>query len=53
MTHSTEKDSILVVDDALNTLEILKRNLVSQGYIVFTASAVVEAIKISQRTRFS
>jgi len=50
MTHSTEKDSILVVDDALNTLEILKRNLVSQGYIVFTASAVVEAIKILEST---
>ena len=32
------KSSILVVDDALDTLEILDRNLSSKGYRVFTAS---------------
>ncbi|UCD16718.1 MAG: sigma-54-dependent Fis family transcriptional regulator [Candidatus Zixiibacteriota bacterium] len=38
------KSSILVVDDAPDTLEIIKRNLSSQGFKVFTASSVTEAI---------
>ena len=37
---------ILVVDDAPDTLEVLQRNLSSQGYQVLTAPAVVEAIEI-------
>ena len=41
-----EKERILVVDDAPNTLELLQRNLTSQGYQVFTASNVPEAIKL-------
>ncbi len=40
------KESILVVDDAPATLEVLERNLVSEGYRVFTAPGVAEAIKI-------
>ena len=43
---SAKKDRILVVDDAPNTLELLQRNLTSQGYQVFTASKVPEAIKL-------
>jgi len=46
MAPSIEKEHILVVDDAKNTLEVLQRNLTSKGYRVFTASGVVEAIKI-------
>ncbi|MEQ8224128.1 MAG: sigma-54 dependent transcriptional regulator [Candidatus Eremiobacterota bacterium] len=42
----SEKKRILLVDDSINTLEVLQRNLISQGYEVFTASAVGEAIKI-------
>jgi two-component system, NtrC family, response regulator HydG len=45
MPTKVEKECILVVDDAPNTLELLQRNLTSQGYQVFTASNVPEAIK--------
>lgn len=50
MPHSTKKENILVVDDVLTTLEVLKRNLTSQGYVVFTAPGVVEAIEILEST---
>ena len=46
MSHPVKKERILVVDDSLNTLEVLQRNLTSQEYQVFTASSVPEAIKI-------
>ncbi len=46
------KESILVVDDAPNTLEILQRNLQSEGYRVLTASDVASAIQILQQTPF-
>ncbi|MBN1798145.1 MAG: sigma-54-dependent Fis family transcriptional regulator [Spirochaetales bacterium] len=42
----TKKQSILVVDDALNTVEIIERNLKSQGYKVFSALNVADAVKI-------
>ncbi len=38
--------SILVVDDAPDTLEILQRNLSSQGYKVYTAPGVAEALQL-------
>ncbi len=44
MTDRNEK--ILVVDDAPDTLEVLRRNLSSQGYEVYVASSVAEALKI-------
>ena len=44
------KTSILVVDDAPDTLEILQRNLSAQGYLVFTAAGVVDAIKFLEAT---
>jgi len=46
MKDPSKKERILVVDDSPDTLEVLKRNLESKGYIVFTASGAVEAIKI-------
>ena len=46
MTKSESKESILVVDDAINTLEVIKRNLVSKGYQVYTATSVDEALRI-------
>jgi CheY-like chemotaxis protein len=46
MSPRTEKERILLVDDAPSTLEVLQRNLTSQGYQIFTASNVTEAIKI-------
>lgn len=50
MAVSKDKERILVVDDAPNTLEILQRNLTAEGYQVFTASAVVEAIRVIEST---
>jgi two-component system response regulator HydG len=50
MSHPVKKERILVVDDSLNTLEVLQRNLTSQEYQVFTASGVPEAIKILDAT---
>jgi two-component system response regulator HydG len=46
MKDSLKKVRILVVDDSPDTLEVLKRNLESEGYLVFTAPGAVEAIKI-------
>jgi DNA-binding NtrC family response regulator len=50
MSHSIEKECILVVDDAPETLEVLQRNLISEGYIVYTAPDVSEALKILDST---
>jgi DNA-binding NtrC family response regulator len=44
------KASILVVDDARDTVEIIQRNLTHQGYHVFTASSVGEAIRFLETT---
>ncbi|MBN2534854.1 MAG: sigma-54-dependent Fis family transcriptional regulator [Spirochaetales bacterium] len=46
MDTRSKKESILVVDDAKDTVEIFKRNLTSEGYQVFTAYSAVEAINI-------
>jgi DNA-binding NtrC family response regulator len=50
MVHSIKNDRILVVDDAPTTLEVLQRNLTSQGYQVFTAPGVPEAINVLDTT---
>ena len=50
MTSPSEKASILVVDDVPNTVEVLQRNLTAQGYTVFTAPGVPEAIRITEST---
>jgi len=49
MTKSEPKESILAVDDAINTLEVIKRNLVSKGYQVYTATSVDEALRILEK----
>ncbi|RPI78670.1 MAG: sigma-54-dependent Fis family transcriptional regulator [Desulfobacteraceae bacterium] len=46
--HPTEK--ILVVDDTPGTLEVIKRNLDSKGYNIFTATNVQDAIEILEST---
>ena len=43
---TTPKQNILVVDDAPTAIDILVRNLVSRCYCIFTASNVVDAVKI-------
>jgi two-component system response regulator HydG len=50
MAGATESERILVVDDAPDTLEVIQRNLASQGYTVYTAPAVAEAIRILEST---
>ena len=49
-TADNDKERILVVDDAPRTLEVLKRNLDSRGYVVFTASSVAKATEILDAT---
>ncbi len=46
MAKPRTKHRILVVDDALETLEVLQRNLASQGYQVYTAPGVNEALQV-------
>jgi DNA-binding NtrC family response regulator len=50
MEPSTEKERILVVDDAQYTLELLQRNLLSVGYVVFAAQGVTDAIRVLEET---
>lgn len=50
MARSAKKERILVVDDAPNTLEVLERNLSAEGYHVYTAPGVAEAIGILEST---
>lgn len=52
MSSSPKKQRILIVDDSVNTLEVLQRNLTSEGYHVFTASGVSEALEILGGTQF-
>jgi DNA-binding NtrC family response regulator len=50
MSASAERERILLVDDAPDTLEVLQRNLRSKGYQVFTAPGVADAIRILEET---
>jgi DNA-binding NtrC family response regulator len=50
MRNVTEKERILVVDDSPETLEMIERNLRSEGYDVFTAPGVAEAIEFLGHT---
>ncbi len=49
-TKSDKKKKILVVDDVTDTLEVIQRNLTSEGYRVFTAQSVYDAIKFLEAT---
>jgi DNA-binding NtrC family response regulator len=51
MADAVRKERILIVDDTPNTLEVLQRNLTSQGYQTFIASQATEAINLLNRTR--
>ena len=50
MGPAADKESILVVDDAPDTLELIRRNLAAKGHQVFTAPGAVEAIRILDST---
>jgi two-component system response regulator HydG len=47
---ASTRESILVVDDAPETLEVLRRNLESEGYRVLTAPVVAEALAVLEAT---
>jgi DNA-binding NtrC family response regulator len=42
----SDKERILVVDDAPSTIEVLSRNLTNNGYRVFTAQSVSDAVEV-------
>jgi len=50
-TPRSERAAILVVDDSADTLELLRRNLTSEGYVVFTAPRVAEATKVLESAK--
>ncbi|MFH1422581.1 MAG: sigma-54 dependent transcriptional regulator [Planctomycetota bacterium] len=50
MTPLESKESILLVDDAPDTIEILQRNLSSKGYRIYTSSNVEEAMRVLDGT---
>jgi DNA-binding NtrC family response regulator len=50
IASALDKESILVVDDAPETLEVLRRNLESEGYRVSTAPGVTEALAVLEAT---
>lgn len=50
MTKSEKKESILIVDDNPDMLELIKRNLTPKGYKVFTSPGVYEATKVLDST---
>lgn len=50
MKSPSDRETILVVDDVPNTVEVLQRNLNSQGYTVLTAFGVAEALRILEGT---
>ncbi|MCE5334793.1 MAG: sigma-54 dependent transcriptional regulator [Desulfobacteraceae bacterium] len=39
-------ETILVVDDSADTVEMLRRNLASRGFAVLTATSVTQAVKV-------
>jgi two-component system response regulator HydG len=49
--NPSREESILIVDDVPNTLEVLQRNLSSVGFTVYTASNVPKAIRILESSR--
>jgi two-component system response regulator HydG len=51
MSRSAESESILVVDDAPTTTEIVQRNLGARGFPVYTASSVPEAMRVLESNR--
>jgi two-component system response regulator HydG len=51
MSSSSKKERILIVDDSANTLEVLRRNLTAEGYQVFTAPGVAEALETLEATQ--
>ncbi|HOZ45509.1 MAG TPA: sigma-54 dependent transcriptional regulator [Candidatus Hydrogenedentes bacterium] len=50
MTTKRDKERVLIVDDSAPTIEVLQRNLAAEGYQVFAASGVAEAVELLEAT---
>jgi len=50
MQKKSPHATLLVVDDIIETLEVLERNLTAQGYRVYTAKNVDEALQVLKET---
>jgi two-component system, NtrC family, response regulator HydG len=50
MNSEDKKASVLVVDDVADTVEAIQRNLASEGYTVYVATGVAEALTIIDGT---
>jgi len=50
MNSHIGKETILVVDDTPGTLEVLQRNLTTEGYITYTAAGAEDALKLLEGT---
>ena len=50
MKDRSQAKNILVVDDSAATREVLSRNLEAEGYIVYTAPGVSEALRVLEHT---
>ncbi len=50
MAPGNEKERILVVDDAVETIELIQRHLTENGYRVFSAPGAAEAIHLLDST---
>ncbi len=48
-THGSSQSTVLVVDDSLDTLEVVRRNLQAEGFVVQTATSVTQAVEILER----
>jgi DNA-binding NtrC family response regulator len=51
MANAAKKTTILVVDDAADTLEMLQRKLASEGYTVLAAADGARAVKVLEERR--
>jgi DNA-binding NtrC family response regulator len=52
MSKSNIKEKILVVDDSPDTLEVIRRNLLSEGFRVLTADSVSKAAELLETEIF-
>jgi len=50
MVPDADKEHLLIVDDSADTREVIRRNLLSQGFNVFTAESVAEAVNLLEST---
>ncbi|MBI4649315.1 MAG: sigma-54-dependent Fis family transcriptional regulator [Bacteroidia bacterium] len=50
MTKVEKKEHILVVDDTPESIELIRRNLETKGYQIYSASSVFDAISVLENT---